>query len=161
MQPAIASTTIREEPSYWLASVRSVDTWFGHSTIGHKSTPCYTRIANDQSSPVDTHDEDRWLVLESALTDPHLEMTFGLRPLLISPSCVLRHLDRFHLSVLGPRSSFLSLFARLLCVRFSSSNRRRGTDGEADDHDHGDSRLILIQHRDPVSARDTIVQCNT
>ena len=62
MSPVIASTTIREEPSYWLASVRSVDTWFGHSTIGHRSTPCYTRIANDQSSPMDTRDEDRWLV---------------------------------------------------------------------------------------------------
>ena len=45
-------------------------------------------------------------MLESALTDPHLEMIFGLRPLLLSPSCVLRHLDRFHLFVLGPRSSF-------------------------------------------------------
>ena len=55
-------------------------------------------------------------LLESALTNPYLEMTFGLRPLLLSPSCVLRHLDRFHLSVLGPRSSFsLSLRSSVVC----------------------------------------------
>ena len=86
-------------------------------------------------------------LLESALTNPYLEMIFGLRPLLLSPSCVLRHLDRFHLSVLGPRSSFsLSLRSSVVWDLVLQ------IDGEADDHDHGDSRLIiLIQHRDPVS----------
>ena len=62
MQPAIESTITREGPSCSLASVHSVGTGSGHSTIGHRSTPCYTRIVNDQSSPKDTRDEDHWLM---------------------------------------------------------------------------------------------------
>ena len=44
MPPVTESTTIRERPSYWPASVRNVDTQFGHSAIGHRRTPCYTRM---------------------------------------------------------------------------------------------------------------------
>jgi hypothetical protein len=61
-QPAVGSTTTRGESSCWLASVRNAGMSCGHSTIGHRITPCCKRIVTGQSSPMDTHDEDHWLM---------------------------------------------------------------------------------------------------
>ena len=92
------------------------------------------------------------LVLESALTSHRisrwsLDFVLFLSPLLCVASS--RSISSFCLSL----SIFLSRFARLICVRFSSTNKGEG-DGRA--RPSGDTVQIIIwltQIRDPVSAR--------